>query len=271
MITATVETKNYDRAIAGLRQALIASGQSSDASAIIKDEGRRLASEISAATGPKSRSKAAKEMGKDVARNFSVLTNNIKKKQQGDGAYKWAVAGPHFLYGIEPEKDLRGMDADLLAIHRERNRKPKEKKLILLGKRGKQKVYRVWAPIITKRGRAELLKKLMSKIGRKKASWASSAIAMGEKNVPDWVRRHTPSPKAITNLAGLSNPNNPSLLFGSRSAGVSKDRDKVRMLMAVRVKKILARISLIMNGYRQDIKQGAIPQKRGKESASVSS
>jgi hypothetical protein len=274
MITATTNTTNLAKALGGLREALIASGQSGDAAVIVKDESRRLATEISNQTPPKKKATLERKIGRDVGGNFSILTSNIPAAAQGNKQMRWLVAGPRFLYGVPPSHDLRSGTADLLSIHRglrKRGSGERTKKLFPLGQRGKQHVYRVNRYIVTPKAIASLRRTLAAKIGRMKASWAATAIALGEATIPAWVRKHIPSPKAVTDLSGLSRPASPSVLFGSRSPGVSRTGDMVRRATQVRLKKVIARIRLILNGYKQDIAQGKAPRKHGKESARVSS
>lgn len=267
MITATIESSNLNRVLGDLQRALSGSGQASDLPTIVKDESRRLAMEISNDTPPKSKGRLEKKIAKDVGQAFATVDGNIEARAQGKGDMRWLVAGPKFLYGIRPDQDMRKGGGDLLSIYRKLRGKDQGKKLIPLGNRGHQKVYRINRIIVQKKAKTGLARQLMGKVGRWRASWAASAMAMGETLIPAWVKRHIPSPKAVTELGGLANASRPSVLFGSHSPGVMKQADRIRKALVVRQKKIVARIKYILNGYKMDVKQRVPIRPRGKESA----
>jgi hypothetical protein len=266
-----IDLRGLENLMAGLRDALIASGQGGDASQVTGDEARRLAMDIANDLLTKNKANAEKKIRRDVGAFLSEpWDENIEEENRGDGTMVWLVAGPRFLYGVAPvDYDLHGAgtEAAMQAFRQERSGGIKRSKhMIKLGTRGRQTVYRKDRIIVPKSSFRGVVKNISAHLGRLAASFAQTASNLGQGEIKQAISKHFPSPKNI-HQDRLSDSASPSITFGSRSPGVTKPfvQQVVSRRVQIRKAKIRARIKLILRGYASDARRGQRPRRRAKE------
>lgn len=257
----TSVTLDDSRAEEVLRELARATGE--DMGSLVHSEARHLANACAKASPPKSRSKVARKIDAEVSAIFSDNYNpNIDEGKQGhDGNMKWIIAGPHYLYGLPAAHDFRGK-SNITEDYRN-FKAAGGKRIVAIGNRGKQKVYSL-NRLMANRGAVTRLKRsLKDHIGRAKAAWAQSAQALGETNIPEWISRHFPTPKAVTftKTYGV----NPSVTIGSRAPGVSRISDLFSRKLKSRINSMKARTKLIISGYARDVAIGIRPTNHAQE------
>lgn len=176
------------------------------ASSALRIEGNRLAQTLMRETPPKTKSRAAEKIRRDVDRKFDRMALNVTEdqsvldkyapqgsKKHGNGDVYWYVWTFRILYGLKSTGDYRSASPDSLkALYRAT--KLNSRGMINAGMRGRQNV-RITQKWLVKRSTVNQLKQLLEEnIGRAKAGWAVSWRATGGAtgiyNPPDWVTRH---------------------------------------------------------------------------------
>lgn len=263
MITADVDVSQLGFLLNGIRHALIGTGHNGDLTELTKDETRLLAVELSNQVGPSALAKGEAKVQKDV-NHFLVAPyeNLIGGQRDGDGI-TWISAGPKFLTGVRNvdyfrETANQGM---ITFLYRQAKEQDRGTKYVSLGKRGAQHVQLINRTVVSRGAREALALELATHVGRQKASFMETAISLGHKGVPQWVRRHIPSPKAINDQSGLSNAESPSITFGSSSRGISKMGDRVKRAVRNRAAKMKKKLEGILFGYAQDVRSRKHPRK----------
>lgn len=253
----------------GIRSALIGTGRDGDASTVLVDETRRLAIEIANEMPPRSKAAGTKKVEKDVKSFLAVDNGNLDyQHRRSSSDVVWIAAGPNFLTCVnKSDYQVMGAPDDVLRAMRVQQKRGtlRGKKMVSIGQRGVQHVYRIARTLVERFSFDAVLAKLMSKVGQLKASFAETGDKLGEKRIPQWVKVHFPSSKSVTDLSGLATPEQASITFGSRAPGVSKEfvQQKVRHSVEVRKRKMISRLDRILNGYAEDHNAGRRPRKRG--------
>lgn len=254
------------RALGGLREALIASGQSGDSAQIVRDETRLLAREISNKVAPKDRKKLERVIQGDLKKHFMSMPKVPLRGDQRDGKeHEWLLVGPNFLYGAR--KEMMRLNASTPELRTLRKQKLPEQKATWLGIRPPQRVYEYNRFIVRKKQLTALAREQKARIGLLRATLAETAKELGDNRIPKWISKHFPTKRGVRNLTGLNNANNPSALFGSRSPGITSQRPVIAAAVKRRIKAIASRIRLILSGYNKDIRAGMKPRKRARETS----
>ena len=103
--------------------------------------------------------------------------------------------------------------------------------------------------------------KLLSRIGRMKAAWASLYIQLGG-SLPSWVTRHLPTPKgyAVNQIF----TNNPSAEITNMAPGIGDFASDVRNALRAREQAMAKRLKLVISGYSKDVANGIRVQNKAR-------
>lgn len=231
-------------------------GRDGDAANVTRDQGRLLAEEVANQLPPRNVEAGKKKVKRDVQRFLAAPIENVETGQDGDGV-KWISVGKNFLTGVRDEDDWRSADnaSALTVFHLERQR-DRGKRYTDLGIRGSQTVRLVNRALVSPLTRFNVIRILESRVGRMKAVFLEVAHKLGgKKAIPEWIRRHIPTPKTVFR-DGLGAKGSPSIEFGSRSAGIAHFEPKVAIAVRNRMKKISIVLKQTLFGYRQDHNSG---------------
>jgi hypothetical protein len=257
----------------GINHALIGTGGDGDLSKLTKDETRLLAVEIAGQVGPRTQAVGEKKIKRDVAHFLTTAFENIEgEHRRGDGV-TWITAGPHFLTGVRTE-DYFGdqVDPDMIRgktvtseyqsrVHESRPR------YVELGTRGSQHVRLLDRMVVSQSGKAAILARLYSHVGRMKASFMATAIALGHTTCPQWIRRHIPSPKSILDQSQMTHVASPSITFGSTSRGVGNFKPNVKRAVKNRAAKMKVKLRNILFGISNDVHAKRVPRSHFRKGA----
>jgi hypothetical protein len=89
---------------------------------------------------------------------------------------------------------------------------------------------------------------------------------LGVTQIARWIKRHMPTPKAVSETGGLMNGEFPSVTFGSRAPGNNRQREKIVSAVHTRIRALKRRIELIASGYNKNLARGMRSQARSKRS-----
>lgn len=271
---ASVDTTGLQTMLNGLQAALVASGQQGDCAQLVKSEARLLATEITRQVAPSDRQRTASIIREKFELRFTALTEGGHAADRAVGrdleisgrtSAEWYKANRNFLYGISPELDLRDASPELVAKIFPRITKSRNLILDFKHPHKHQRVL-ISTKVLTKRSTVNKAASIVvSHLGRMKASFAETAQKLGWTSIPQWIAKHLPSPKAISETSGLSRADSPSVTFGSTSRGVSSQRGLVQRAVKRRERAMLNRMRLILSGYSKDVAKGMRPRKHAND------
>jgi len=280
MITADVDIRGFSRLVEGLQNALIGTGQDGDLFQVVKSEARQLAWEMSRQMGPTSRATGERKIGRDVGRVFAPGPDPAFEvsKRGGEQGITWLIASKKnaVLVGVKnedaarPDMGLEFMERILRASQSAGN--PRGDRRTTLGSRGRQKVVLINRVIVTRDRYSTLKLRLMERVGRLRASFASTAEHLGLATVPSWISRHFSAVRsegvAIFRYR-MEESAATAIEFGSRSPGVVSNpnlAERLRGAVERRKPMMLNKIQKILAGYRYDWNTGGVfKSNRGKE------
>lgn len=264
--TLEIDTSRLQDVMFGLQEALGDAGNPADLSDIVRDETRRLIVEIVKDTPPQT-----KEIGE------AAVTRDINSLFSG--------AEPGLIDTVGDEHGLSNIDTYVLSngrkLHLQWDRiDPLGDKMQQIhnasrnsrGGVGRRKEVRdAWGArvVVPNESKDAYLKKILSHVGRWKASWASTAMALGVQNVVGWIKRHIngkDSRSGFHNTDGLMNGSFPVVTFGSRAPGVGRQAGVINSAVRIRSEAVLKRTKLIVSGYAKDIAQGMRIQRKAARS-----
>ena len=261
-----IDVSGVSRLIGGLHNALIGTGGRGDIGDVISDETRKLSLECGSAPNARRRKKIEASMRRDIGKVFMKAPAHpfTGTKRKGDGI-EWLNAGPNFLLGV-PEDRMLG-DAELSMggakklFYIAKGRLPAER-YADGGMHGQQHVQ-IANRFVVKRGIiSKLFNEIKKRIGLRDASFTETAKNLGG-NVPSTSSKHFPTGKNITQVKNMSSAS-PEIIFGSRATGVVGLTEKVKRAVAIREKKMLHRLGLILSGYARDNNSGGSIKKHSK-------
>ncbi len=271
MLTTSIDQRRLDSMIQGVYNALIGTG--ADASEVVKDESRLLALQIMKVAQPRDRKKTGDRIASSIKSRFTELGDGFDKELSSQtGEANWYRADSKFLYGVSPDLDMRGANADTLAeiYYAAHN----------IG--GKTRIVNDFNPARPSGQRKAILAKVLARksdinrlvtlaktaIGKLPASWFATARQIDSSaSAPQWIARHlkgNQTTKSITDLTGLRNSDSPSAAFGSKAVGVAKFNRAIQFAVNLRAKKLLARLRLILSGYSRDVSEGIKARRQSK-------
>lgn len=255
VVAQSVDVRDLEFMMNGLRNALIGTG--GDISTILKDESRLLAIECAKVSGPRNRQKKSANIPREIGRVFMPMpADGFGKIKIGSGNMVWLNSGPNFLTGIRRERYNPNVQSiqDMYRAYMKAPGLSLGKKYTRIGSHGQQAVSEINRIMVSKRLFNEFASYIKNLLGIMKASWWVTVKKIEPSLVaPQWVERHISNNKrAISDVSGLSNPESPSVTFGSSSPGIEKFADGVRRAVAIREKKIAAKIELVLSGYSED-------------------
>lgn len=260
----SIDVRGVEFMLNGLRHALIGTGKNGDLSKLIADETRLMSMEVAKQMAPKTQAVGERNVKRDIGR-FLADREDTDPVFEGSGDLKWISAGPKNLTAIKSKDDWRHADnaAGLTLLQVERNN-PRGERYINIGVRGKQTIRILNRPVVSPLVKFNLAKILSSHVGRLKASWAETAQKLGQHNVPAWIRRHIPTPKAVTRDM-LNNAEAPAVEFGSSAPGIGKFKPQISIAVKNRKAKLRVRIQQTLFGHIHDANHGKTGRSHVKE------
>jgi len=268
---AEYDLRGLTRLVSALEGALFANGEDGDLQRVLKTETGHLAGDISDSLGPKSKEAADEKADRDVRRFLSDRPkySNLEEGQQYSSTadFTWLEAGPNFLVGINDEDNqLQASSDDALSFFRTGQKTGNRGKAYVdIGQRGKQHLYRLNRTRVSASAKRSVVRSIRDKIGTLRASFALAAsLLVPSRRFPQWVSRHLANQangRGILNQAGLSNPTEPFLEFGSTSPGVESNEEIVESIrgQVQKRKRILeSKLEKVLRGYVYDANTGAV-------------
>lgn len=261
----TIDKQDLDRQLNRWQQAIaFKAGQINQAMPrVLKKECQRLVNELIRYTWPVDPEATKADIWKNVTGSFNSLGEQSEIKfenyeaggKAGRGDVRWISSTSTALYGVQQDKDMRKAKADALYEVYWASRRVRAIKqggsYILKGNRGRQKV-KIAAHIAAK---ASQVKKLAARIkkhvGRLKASWLPSWIALGRPNSggapPRLVTQHEDGARGDFRNE-LGNKGNPSFTLISYAKGCGSEtmRERLSAALRFRAEKMIARIPYIL-------------------------
>ena len=274
VIVQSIDVRGLQFLIGGLQNALIGAG--ADCQSLVKQEAKLLAIEIASRVGPRDRQKKVRSIPREIGRVFvPAPVESWGKEKTGHGEIMWLNSGPNFLTGIEaknynPTNDLVWMERTFNKL------KTMGNKYSSLGHRGDydsrkggQHVQLLNRIMVKRSSFASFVTRIVSHLGRMKATWYATARKLDPALVaPQWIERHIlNNPKTIAHLGRLSDPQSPSLEFGSSAVGIEQQIDNINRAVMIRRRKVLAHLNLVLSGYAKDVNSGRVPRRRAKQYA----
>lgn len=263
MIAAQVDTTKAVAALESLSDALVGAGQ--DASNLVRDETRRLCKTITNFTPPLKGSGNAKQTGEHaIEREFKSLFSEATPLLIDEVGSKFGVHDIRTAFVTEQNGTRLNLRWDNLDPTGNRMEDYHEK----YQKNGKVPLVKnvnntVWAArvVVPVGSRDPFIKKIQQRVGRWKASFALAGAKLGDK-YPSWISRHfgSLSDISVADISGLSNKENPVVLFGSRAPGNNKIRASIQAAVNARARAMVKRVKLILSGYAKDVANGIRPR-----------
>ena len=249
-----IDTTRLNGLCVELSDALTAQGQNGDLTAIVIDETRRLVAQIVKFIPPQTQAVGNAAIKRELKSLFSEASVGLI---DAVGSEKGIKNIDKFIGGKDG-KPLR-LRWDHLDPMGERMKPLHRSYLDTRGKvrRGKASPAGEWrARVVVPQGTVDpYIKSVQKRVGRAKASWAQVSMLLGNVAVPAYIKRHFPSPFAIS-IVHLSDGSFPSVTFGSRSPGVSRQSARIHDAVRVRCEAMAKRIKLIASGYSSDLAKG---------------
>jgi hypothetical protein len=253
--------------------ALCGRGEEGDAQAWVKFQAGKLAQEIAGQVGPRSQSKAAKAIGRQVTSHITVKPEIVNLGGVAGVKYPdlvWLSAGHNFICGLHKADDqTNASGADILRQFRLTQNLHREEAYTKVGVRGKtadhQNVSILNRTRVSKAAMKYVMDTIKYNIGLLKASFAYTASNLlgVVPGLPAFVTRHTATGaqgRAIYDASGMVNAVSPTMIFGSSSIGVESNEVVVRAINSAIIKRqMIAESSLqkVIDGYAFDWNTGA--------------
>lgn len=164
---------------------------------VIKKESGELLKTLVRLSYPENRTKTNKNIEQRVRSVFKKNESVPKSKHPNNGGIKWYAANSEHIYGIAPQKDLRGAGFDeVYATYKQIRGKPVGAGRESTMRRNTKQTAVVINRFIVKRGQIrEVIRRVQSHVGRMKAGWLPAVRdgvvkISGEYSPPGFVVRH---------------------------------------------------------------------------------
>ena len=252
----------FNRNMAALADALYGQGAGSVAATLVADESRRMLRQLIRFTPPQTQKQGERAVGAEIHNLASEASYEFLSEigsAHGTTNIDVRIRSPKYP-GVS--RLLWGricMSEDSFAAAHKAARQPSTGKVPLQYFSNPSEWRR---RVVVPRGvRSRYIDKMKKRVGRWKASWAVSLEIICQATgvnfpVAPWVRRHVPTPKAVranpTTLSGAF----PTIAFGSRSPGVSRQRGVVENSIRVRAEAMRRRAALVISGWNEEMKRG---------------
>ncbi len=202
MITANVDMTGFNRML--FRYLPLVEGGLKE---IVRNQSALLIEELVKITPPRNLQKARAKIERSVRKDFiaagaSPSYNLLNEGRSNPGEELWVQSSLRSLSFIDKSNDLRGL-SDLKgrsgaivssmyglswAI------KDRGRRLLSVGIRGKQHVYRLNKQMVNRNAFKQYLKDKQARLGRLKAGWITGEGALRRLHIPAWVRKHISDP-----------------------------------------------------------------------------
>lgn len=259
MITREIDASRLRERFYELREALIGQGKAGDAATLVEDESRLFCRQVVVATPPYGLGSASRNQGEKAVRgDLKKIFTPVEDEMLQTIGSQFGVANiDHWITTASGKRlrlDWQRLDPTgqgMKAFHRKnRNRYGRTGNL-----NGKASKADTWfsAYVISKKDFADYKNKILARVGRRKAAWAKSFVAMGG-TVQRWIAKHLDGAKGhfFSQLTG----NNPTITMSSSAAGVAGDEHIIQSALKIRYQSIGRRIRLITSGYAKDVASG---------------
>ena len=264
-ITADFDMTRLNARIEELHDAFISQGQSGDAATVFDDEARLFVKQAIRLTPPNNRQQGEAAIDRDLMKIFEPVNgdflddlilehghNNIDAWLTTAGGEKKHVK---FKYADNTGGPMRN-------FHRQ-NQDNRGHAYNLK----RQKDPSIWyAPyVVSYENFAAYAKKVKSHVGRKKAAWAKSFVALGG-TVSQWIGRHVAGAKGEVHRS--VDVLHPGIIMINRAPGIEQDHHVINSALRVRYEAIGRRMRLILSGYSKDMARGLKVQRQAHKTPS---
>lgn len=272
-LTVEVDTTKMQENLQALADVMVGSGM--DISNLVRDEARRLGKAIVNFTPPLNskwggpRQSGEMAIKSEIYSLFSEASYELIAEVSHDKGFHNIDSYVATRNGLKVELQWANIDpqgAAMDAYHKQfqdRNGKIRRTKASPQG---------LWkSRVVVPEGmRDPYVKKLQQRVGLMRASIALCASQLGVQ-FPRWISRHfsSVSSTGISDITGLQNASAPSVVFGSRSKGVGRIRERVQAAVNARSKSIKRRTELMIYGYAKDRAAGMKVQAQAQKAARV--
>lgn len=268
MTSCTIETDKLILGMDSLREALLGQGQ--DARNLVQDETRILARTIVAFVPPVSNGKSAKQIGElAVESDLKDLITEVNQTLIDEVGSKYGITdikGAYLMERTGERVQLEWEHIDPTGNRLDEYHAQYRNKDGRIPKSG-DSADNVWsARVVVPYGtRDPFIAKIKAHVGHFKATWAKAGAILGDRSYPRWITNHFGTQLGILNKDGLSNPEAPTITFGSRAQGNQKIAKDVQKAVNARVKNLAAKVKLALSGYSRDLAKGMRAQARASQ------
>lgn len=255
MITASMDMKRFNSRLGELHDALAGAGQPGMGANVVEDTARGFLSRVIALTPPKTQTQGQEAVKRDLGQIFTAVDAGLQQvvgeKYGMSNVYGWFTTSAgnkqQVIWDkIDPSGD--GMRKFHLSQLNSRGRTRKLKK----ERAGGSAWYAPY--VVTKEVMAEYLAMVQSRVGRKKAAWAVSALSLGMK-VAAWIRNQIPHAKGNC-VNALNNTSRPSVTMTSAAPGVKEDERVINAALKYSFNAMGRQMKMVAQGLTGDWNRG---------------
>jgi hypothetical protein len=223
-----------------------------DAATVFEDESRLFLKQVIRFTPPKTKAQGEAAITRDLGQLFTAVDENMLNTIGSEHGLSAIDVWLTTANGERKELDWRKIDptgAGMKEFHY-RNRDSRGRAFHLKRQRG-QKWYAPY--VVSFEDMAAYRDKMKARVGRRKAAWAKSYVAL-KGTVAAWIGRHIGGAKGEFHIS--TNPSRPAIVMINRAAGIGQDTHIVSSALRARYQAIGKRMRLIASGYSKDVAQG---------------
>ncbi len=258
-MTLDVDTRRFNEVLATVADKLGVTS-AGEGSRFVRKQAGLLTQTLIRITPPTRRAQTAQKIEDRVNAKFASLKSPKREfddqesgGKHGSGSIRWYSWNSTGLYGVARAADFRYATPDQLY---ELMKRTTSRGTIIAGQRGKQKV-RIWQKILTKKKTVnDLVRRLLTHIGRLKAGWCVSWQALGAPtgvySPPEWVTRHMNGARGYS-VDGLGIPGRPTFSMANFAAGATHEgtRRLVQRAILIRSQAMMKDLQLYVRGIKE--------------------
>ena len=259
MLTADIPLNEFNRGMSRL-----IARANVEPKRMMKKELLELTKTLIKVSPPRNLTKSKRSVVAGVAKKFEGLDSESGYARSevpvGKSGVKWYAASSKFLYGAAPDSDMRKADVNTLRGIYYKTKTVQGGKRLVLGfknRSGAQKVAMITKIIVKQNANKQVAARINKNFGRLKAGWLGpvnrGAITLSGGNMPpEMVLRHKSGARTdFINM--LEVPSNPSFITINRSMGVTSDKSKfyIDLAMNIRARAMKKNAETILSGKSQ--------------------
>lgn len=262
VLTVEFDTTKMNERIAELQAAFIGQGQPGDSGVIVLDESRLAMAQVIRLTPPKNKKQGEEAVARDLLKIFTPIDEeflNIVGSEHGvSGIDAWITASNGKDVHLKWDR-LDPSGSGMANFHQQnRNRRGRTRKL----KRADSGNAWYSPYVVSFDDFKRYGDKTKARVGRRKAAWAKSLIALGGRAAA-WILRHMSGARGTVFM--VLDPQNTSVTMSNFSPGILDDERIVRSALRIRYQAMGRRLKLVLSGYAADVAQGIRISRKAKK------